>query len=222
MAAHDELVMAVPTAELFRAGTFQGLQVGGEAWLDYVFEPRHSRFLPRAAAETDPSWKQVIPYVILACGDEVYCYRRGQQSTEARLRALHSVGLGGHIRPSDESFFNQPGWPAYQAALRRELEEEVEIGATFEGERLVGLINDDATPVGQVHIGLVHLFRLSAPQVKARETKIAAGRFATPAALVAPDGPSFESWSQFCLQGWRQLAAHRGWRAPTAQSGVSR
>ncbi|HVA63073.1 MAG TPA: hypothetical protein VNF74_05055, partial [Terriglobales bacterium] len=164
----------------------------------------------------------VIPYVILACGDEVYCYRRGQQSTEARLRALHSVGLGGHIRPSDESFFNQPGWPAYQAALRRELEEEVAIGATIEGERLVGLINDDATPVGQVHIGLVHLFRLSAPQVKARETKIAAGRFATPAALVAPDGPSFESWSQFCLQGWRQLAAHRGWRAPTAQSGVSR
>ncbi len=208
--------MAVPTAELFRAGSFQGLQVGGGAWLDYLFEPRHSRFLPRAAAEADPSWKQVIPYVILACGGEVYCYRRGLQSTEARLRALHSVGLGGHIRPSDETFFQEPGWPAYQAALRRELEEEVAVGAAIESERLVGLINDDATPVGQVHIGLVHLFRLAAPAVKAREAKIAAGRFAPPQALLAPGGPSFESWSQFCLAGWDQLAAHPGWPPPAA------
>lgn len=214
--AMEEMVLAVPRAGLFAAGHFQGLAVGGAAWLEYVFEPRNSRFLPRAAAETDPAWKQMIPYVLLTCGEEVFCYRRGQRSTEARLRALHSVGLGGHIRASDETFFEEPGWPAYQAALRRELEEEVSIGAQIAEERLVGLINDDATPVGEVHIGLVHIWRLAAPAVTARESKIAAGHFATPASLLAPGAPELETWSRFCLEGWAQLARQPGWRPPSS------
>lgn len=197
--------MAVPAAELFRAGGFQGLAVGAAAWLPCLFDPRHSRFLPRAQAENDPAWKQVIPYVILHCAGEVFCYRRGQASTESRLRALHSVGLGGHIRPTDETFFAQPGRAAYDAALRRELDEEVALGAAVEAEHLIGLINDDSTPVGQVHIGVVHLWRLAAPAVKAREAKIAAGRFASPAALLAQPGLELESWSRLCLEDWENV-----------------
>ncbi|TAN22968.1 MAG: phosphoesterase [Acidobacteria bacterium] len=207
----DELVMAVPAAGLWERGRFQGLQVGGKAWLEYVFEPRHSRFLPRAQAESDPGWKQVIPYVILSCGEAVFCYRRGQRSTEARLRALHSVGLGGHIRHSDDSLFAAPGWAAYREALRRELREEVELGAAVASERLVGLINDDATEVGRVHIGLVHLLELAAPAVRARESKIAAGRFAPVAELRGERAPAMESWSAFCLKGWEQMQSQSGW-----------
>src|SRR5579875_2375201 len=192
--ADDELVMAVPAEGLFAPGRFQGLMPGGAAWLEYIFEPRHSRFLPRAQAETDPSWKQVIPYVVLTRGGEVFCYRRGQRSSEARLRALHSIGLGGHIRHSDETIFQEPGWPAYQAALERELAEEVAVGAAVTGDRLVGLINDDATPVGQVHIGLVHLRELAGTEVHARESKIAAAGFRPLAGLPA-EGEEMESWS---------------------------
>src|SRR5690348_7546170 len=159
----SELVMAVPRAVAFAPGEFQGLLAGGEAYRERIFDPANSRFLPRAAAEEDPTWKQVIPYVILAYGDRVFCYRRGQRSTETRLRALHSVGLGGHIRHSDDSLFTAPGRAAYDAGLERELNEEVEIAAPVIEDRLVGLINDDATPVGQVHIGLVHVRRLAAP-----------------------------------------------------------
>ncbi|HEY7837115.1 MAG TPA: hypothetical protein VIC54_00795 [Terriglobales bacterium] len=201
----EELVMAVPRAVLFEPGYFQGLQVGGGAWLERIFEPRNSRFLPRAAAEEDPSWKQVIPYVILVHEDKVFCYRRGQRSTEARLRALHSVGLGGHIRHTDDSLFTAPGRPAYDAALERELAEEVEIGAAVLSDTLVGLINDDTTPVGRVHIGLVHVRRLAAPAVRPREQKIAAPRFATVAELLGGETAELESWSRLCLEQWERL-----------------
>ncbi|MGH9480462.1 MAG: hypothetical protein ACRD1L_00055 [Terriglobales bacterium] len=215
MAAHDELVMVVRTEELFRPGYFHGLQLGDTAplgdWMRTVFEPRHSRFLPRAQAETDPSWKQVIPYVVLACGDEVFCYRRGLRSSEARLHKLHSIGLGGHIRASDERLFTPPGWPAYDAALRRELAEEVELGAAVREERLVGLLNDDSTDVGQVHVGLVHLWRLAAPAVAPRESKIADGRFLPIAALAARGADQFETWSQLVLGEWNRLNDQTGW-----------
>ncbi|HET9783790.1 MAG TPA: hypothetical protein VFP94_02405 [Terriglobales bacterium] len=206
----EELVLAVPTAGLWGQGEFQGVKVGGTAWLEYVFEPRHSRFLPRAAAEQDPAWKQIIPYIVLACDDKVFCYRRGQRSTETRLRALRSVGLGGHIRHSDDSLFSAPGWPAYEAALRRELEEEVELQAPIRRQRLVGLINDDATEVGKVHLGLIHILELAEPRVRAREQKIAGGQFA-PVAKLQRECEEFESWSALCLQAWPHLAPQPGW-----------
>lgn len=214
MALH-ELVMAVRTDELFRAGYFQGIQLGREqpldVWLRAIFDPHRSRFLPRSQAETDPTWKQVIPYAVLVCGDQVFCYRRGQRSTESRLRALHSIGLGGHIRASDETVFTQPGWPAYDAALRRELAEEVALGAAVAEERLVALLNDDSTDVGRVHIGLVHIWRLAAPVVHARESKIATARFASAAALAADGAGEFETWSQLVLSAWDPLQLQADW-----------
>ncbi|MGH9475232.1 MAG: hypothetical protein ACRD1C_02745 [Terriglobales bacterium] len=217
----EELVMVVEAAGLWKQDRFQGLQPDGDAWLDYVFEPRHSRYLPRSAAEHDPAWKQVIPYVILACAGRVFCYRRGPRSREARLRALHSIGLGGHIRPSDTSLFAASGWPAYQAGLRRELDEEVELGADIRSERLVGLINDDATEVGRMHIGVVHIFELAAPAVRARESKIARARFAGLTELRGRGAPEMESWSAFCLQGWERLQEQPGWQPrPGPQGGL--
>ena len=218
MKADNELVMAVRTEELFRAGYFQGLQAGGDAWLKWIFEPQRSRFLPRAEAENDPRWKQVIPYVMLSCGDAVFTYRRGRRSSETRLRELHSVGLGGHIRHSDESMFAAPGWEAYRAGLERELAEEVEVGAAVTEDRLVGLINDDSSEVGRVHIGLVHLRRVGAPAVRARETKIAGGRF-VPVAELAGSGSAFESWSELCLLNWERLQAQPGWLPAAAELG---
>lgn len=197
--------MAVPTEALFARGYFQGVECGGAAWLDFIFAPENSRFLPRSQAETDPAWKQIIPYVILACGDQVFCYRRGKQSTETRLVALHSVGLGGHIRHDDESFFVAPGWDAYRAALERELAEEVSIASPVVDDRLVGLINDDSTPVGQVHLGVIHIRRLETQDVRTRESQIAGGHWSSIDRLLAPSGPPLETWSQLALGAWTRL-----------------
>jgi predicted NUDIX family phosphoesterase len=56
----------------------------------------------------------------------------------------------------------------YRQAMLREVAEEVIIDTTYE-ERCLGLINDDSTPVGQVHLGIVHVFDLAEPHVRRRE-----------------------------------------------------
>jgi predicted NUDIX family phosphoesterase len=69
----------------------------------------------------------------------------------------------------------------------------------------VGLINDDETEVGRVHLGIVHIFDLDAPKVRPREESILESGFAPPAELVR-DLDSFETWSQICLNHLDKIA----------------
>jgi predicted NUDIX family phosphoesterase len=46
-----------------------------------------------------------------------------------------------------------------QKALNRELEEEIGVAPGNSDCTCLGLIHEDRTPVGQVHIGIVYLFR---------------------------------------------------------------
>jgi predicted NUDIX family phosphoesterase len=81
--------------------------------------------------------------------------------------------------------------------MRRELDEEVSV--TSPGRiRLVGMINDDSTPVGQVHLGVVHLFELERPEVTAREEGLAEPQF-LPISTVLSIKNEFETWSQICI-----------------------
>lgn len=209
-------MLAVPRKGLFAGGAFQGLlsasSAAGDAMLRYIFEPKHARFLRRSAVETDPGWKQIIPYVVLHCDRKIFCYRRGQRSTETRLRTLRSVGLGGHIRHSDEGLFAAPGWTSYHTAMERELNEEVVMIGDVRERPLAALINDDSTAVGQVHLGLVHLWNLPTPAVRARETKIADPRWETLEDLTSFGALEFETWSQLVLAHWAELRGEPGWQ----------
>jgi predicted NUDIX family phosphoesterase len=127
----------------------------------------------------------------------VFHYRRGSSGTEARLRALRSVGIGGHISEEDAA----GGSDAYTAGMRREVSEEVALDCGWT-EHFMGFINDDSTPVGSVHLGVVHLFELNAANVRPRETALADAGFA-PIADLAARLDEFETWSQFVL---RELA----------------
>ena len=82
--------------------------------------------------------------------------------------------------------------------MRRELEEEVVIESRY-AESCVGLINDDETPVGQVHLGVVHLVELEQPAVTPREADILDAGFLPVEELLA-DLSGFETWSQYCLR----------------------
>src|SRR5271170_7153842 len=158
MAKSDELVLVIPTKVLHDAGLFQGLNRDVEHYLPRLLDPRHFTFLPRSRAEDDPSFKQLIPYVVMKHGGQVFHYKRGQGAGEKRLRALRSIGIGGHINPIDHATGEHP----YRQGMLRELAEEV-ILATAYHETCLGFINDDSTPVGQVHLGIVHLFELEEP-----------------------------------------------------------
>ena len=193
----DEQVLVVPTQRLRDLGLFQGL-TRNLMHYEPLFEAGVAHFMPRAEAEEDPEFKQLIPYVVLRCGSRIFHYRRGKKGTEARLHALRSVGVGGHINPIDQRGFDG----IYAAAMLRELNEEVELPAGPPRLTPLGLINDDATPVGQVHLGVVHVLDLDEPTVKSREAALADSGFATVAELWA-DCDGFETWSRFVLSELR-------------------
>src|SRR5207248_645188 len=142
-----ERVLVVPTIVFHEAGLFQGFTPRVEHYLPQLLDPRHLSYRPRSQVETDPSYKQLIPYVVLRWQDQVFHYTRGKRATETRLQALRSIGVGGHIAADDSTLFDTP----YREAMFREVGEEVVLESAYE-ERCLGLINDDSTPVGQVHL----------------------------------------------------------------------
>ncbi len=188
-----ERVLVVPTRVLHEAGLFQGFSPHVEHYLPRLLDPARLSFRPRAEVETDAGYKQLIPYVVLRCGEEVFAYVRGGRGGEGRLHALRSVGIGGHVSAEDAGVSADP----YREGMRRELAEEVELGAPA-AEQCIGLINDDRTPVGQVHLGIVHILRLERPDVRPRDPALTAAGFA-PLAELRKRRDEFETWSQFLL-----------------------
>jgi predicted NUDIX family phosphoesterase len=195
---HRGRVLVVPGAELDRLGRFQGFCGEVDRYLDVLLRPECAEFRPRADVEDDPSYKQLIPYVIFRCGPDVLCYTRGTSQGEARLHRKRSLGVGGHVDEEDAD--GRPTSAAYEMALRREIDEEVTVRSPGRITR-VGLINDDATPVGQVHLGVVHLYDLERPEVVPREAGLADCRF-VPLDQVRAEIEQFETWSQMCIQGF--------------------
>jgi predicted NUDIX family phosphoesterase len=198
MVKNDERVLVVPSAELDRLGRFQGFSAQAERYLSALLVPELMEYRPRSQVEEDPTFKQIIPYVVFRAADLVFCYTRGQSQGEARLRRLRSLGVGGHVSEDDAGAGKS--WAAYEVAMRRELDEEVVLESPGR-IRQVGLINDDATPVGRVHLGVVHLFELERPAVAPREEGLAEARFLTMAAIGSLRD-EFETWSQICIDSF--------------------
>lgn len=196
----QERVLVVPTAVFHRLGHFQGFCGDVRRYLPELIDPRQISFQPRSQVEDDPSFKQLIPYVIFrhrpADGSAwLFHYTRGTGQGEGRLHRKRSIGVGGHICWDDTLAADTK---PYSAGLRRELQEEVRVETPFEAA-CVGLINDDETPVGQVHLGVVHIYDVAQPRVFPREADLLQAGFSAVEGLIS-DLASFETWSQICLR----------------------
>jgi predicted NUDIX family phosphoesterase len=82
--------------------------------------------------------------------------------------------------------------------MRREMDEEVAIDTPYTA-RCVGMINDDETDVGRVHLGVVHLVDVEQPAVRPRETEIIECGF-RPVEEILADMTGFETWSEICMR----------------------
>lgn len=189
-------ILVTPAGVLDRLGRFQGFEPDADRYLSELLAPGTASFRSRPEMENDPSYKQIIPYVIFRSGDLIFRYTRGKSQGEARLHAKQSVGVGGHVDEADAE--GRATLDAYEMALRRELDEEVIVGSPGTLRR-VGLINDDDTPVGRVHLGVVHIYELDRPEVAAREEGLAEAAFVTLGQLRA-DAHRLESWSSIALK----------------------
>jgi predicted NUDIX family phosphoesterase len=183
-ATTGELVLVVPRSAVIEEPGWTGVRTDGfEAFLAAL--EADGTFAPRAAMEDDPAFKQVIPYLVLRDGPAWFLMQRTRAGADQRLHDRYSIGVGGHLNPGDADL---------RGGLRREWDEEV-VAAFVPEFRLVGLLNDDTTAVGQVHLGAVYVADAAGRPVEIRETEKLTGAFATPeeVAAVADD---LETWSR--------------------------
>jgi predicted NUDIX family phosphoesterase len=196
----EEHVLVVPTRLFRELGYFQGFQEGTNGYLEALTDPANVSYRPRREMEQDPSFKQLIPYVLFRYTDadgqqSLFQYTRGAGQGEKRLHAKRSIGIGGHISSTDSE---AASGDTYREGMLRELAEEIAIDSVY-SEQCLGLINDDETEVGKVHLGVVHLCDLETPSIAAREADICDAGF-TPVRELLANLDGFESWSRICLE----------------------
>jgi len=186
--SEGELVLVVPRASLMPEPGWHGVTDAGLDAFESIVA-RDGVFRDRAAMEQDPSFKQVIPYLVLRDGPRYFLMRRTRAGADARLHDRWSIGVGGHLNPGDGDL---------AGGLRREWQEEIE--ADFVPEfQLVGLLNDDTTDVGSVHVGAVYLAEAGGRPVVIRETEKLEGSFADAAAVAAVEA-RLETWSALAFR----------------------
>src|SRR5207302_4886967 len=198
----EENILVIKRSLFDQLGSFHGLNFEPRRYLDALLSRGNNFFLPRAQAENDPTHKQIVPYAILAFKDKVLYYVRGKKAGEQRLVAKGSIGIGGHLNESDESLF---AWDekAYRAGVEREVNEEIKIDTKFD-DRIVALLNDDTTEVGQVHLGVVYIFDLAEEKVEKREAMITNLAFLGKDELLKRR-ESLETWSRICVDSLERL-----------------
>jgi predicted NUDIX family phosphoesterase len=184
----EELVYVVPRAAVPDAADWYGTRTDGLDDFVHALE-RDGRYEPRGAMERDPSFKQVIPYLVLRDGPRYFLMQRTSAGRDERLHGLYSIGVGGHLNPGDGGLLG---------GLEREWHEE--LVADFVPEfRLVALLNDDTTDVGAVHLGAVYVGEADGRPVAIRETDKLTGDFADPEEVAAV-ADRMETWSRLVYE----------------------
>lgn len=203
-----EHVLAVTRNIVSNCGYFQEFEPNVSKY-KAIFNPSNQKFLSRPEAENDPTWKQLIPYVVFRRATQILTYVRSSNSGDERLQGKMSIGFGGHINPVDtkssvKSYIVDPhGFlsAAYCAGIYRELEEELVVNPGLHCHTIstAGLINDDSNDVGKVHLGVVHTIALTfAHQVYPNEESIKHLKWLTISSIRARE-KDLESWSRICV-----------------------
>jgi predicted NUDIX family phosphoesterase len=157
---HDETILVVKRTHLFASedAAWQGMRkVDFTQYIDLIQEKKE--FLPRSLMETDPRYKQIIPYLVFSADDRYFLMQRKSTASEQRLQNKFTLGIGGHIRETDIGSNSLMDW------ARREFHEEVAYNDSFTIEPL-GILNDDSNAVGQVHIGFVLLLKGTSSNIR--------------------------------------------------------
>jgi predicted NUDIX family phosphoesterase len=198
MKVATEQVLVVRREDIFPDGAWHGFVSENLDRHQRIIRERHF-FKPRSDVEEDPNFQQIIPYVVFKHGDRYLLTHRLRASSEKRLRKQYSLGVGGHINPGDLS-----GGDPILDGLKREWAEEVIYRGRFDA-RLLGLLNEESSPVSKVHLGVVFLVEGDSPDIEIRETKKLAGNLLTldEMRIYFLD---MESWSQLVYERLRTIA----------------
>lgn len=166
----NEKILVVPAEVIFAEGKWQGIKRDN---LDYYLDLIKSnyQFKRRGDVEEDPSFQQIIPYIIFNFENKFFIYKYLPKAGESRLVDTYQIGVGGHINDSDLNGARD----ILKEGMMREWNEEVNYNGEFLEKKFIGLLNDDSQPVEQVHLGLVYNFVGDSSEISIRETDKMAG-----------------------------------------------
>ena len=131
-------------------------------------------FLKRSECETDPTYKQIIPYVIVSYHNKYLLLKRLPAQGEKRLHGLYSIGVGGHIKENEDAGEKD----IIVAGTLRELNEEVALSRVG-APGYIGFLNDNTNEVGSVHLGLVFMLGANDDYFKINEPDKMTGSWAS-------------------------------------------
>ncbi|MDO8530520.1 MAG: hypothetical protein Q7S10_03920 [bacterium] len=167
----DEKVLVVPADVMFQKGKWQGMKKDDlEYYVDLI--KNNYQFKRRGDVETDPSWQQIIPYIVFNCGSKYFIYKYLEKAGEQRLVDSYQIGVGGHINQVDVNgspFGTAQGRDVLEAGMMREWNEEVEFKGSILEKKLIGFLYDDSRPVEAVHLGMVYNFVGDSPEISIKE-----------------------------------------------------
>ena len=167
-------------------------------------------YLDRIPAESDNLHKQIINYIMVTRQESILVYKRGNYNrVEDFLRGSHCIGFGGHVSQNDVNLFSTRDMGITEGAVQ-ELFEELRLSSLdkqrllkADGLRLVGVLNDDSSLVGQRHFALLFQYEVSDDPrwnyPERGEKSITQLRWLTPGLEPIPIW-QFEYWSQLCLR----------------------
>jgi predicted NUDIX family phosphoesterase len=190
---NEENVLVVPTSGINPLLTGKFTKTHLDRALDYILS--NYSFRSRALVEEDPSFKQIIPYVIVRFEDRYLLLQRTSKQTEKRLHGKLSIGIGGHINDLEVAGTHKN---ILHAGLERELEEEIHLMGQRRSLDLAGIISDDSTPVGQVHLGLVFILETDSPKHTVNEPDLMTAEWASLDQL-RERRDRMETWSQIAF-----------------------
>lgn len=138
----EEKVMVIPT-QMYQMQP--DLELCIERYSE--FKTRGSDDGKHKGVETDPRFKQIIPYLIYVRDGKILTYLKTKQSSESRLHGKWSIGIGGHINPADGK-----GIRAVFTAAKRESKEEIGLTPFFDDKKFVEIHTGKG--VSDYHIGI--------------------------------------------------------------------
>lgn len=153
----------------------------------------------RGDLEIDPTYKQIIPYLVLFDDkDHILYYIRNSKNSETRLDGKLSIGIGGHVEGIDAH--GTEDWIKH--ALLRELNEEFGDNIAIENLTPKGFIYREDTDVDTVHIGILFTAQISQGVIKPEAEEIAEVHFVSQTALyrLLETHPGLETWTKIAVK----------------------
>lgn len=160
----DEKVLVVARNIIFKDGVWQGIKTDNLNYYLNLIKTNY-QFKKRGEVEGDPSWQQIIPYILFSYKDKYFLYKYLEKAGEQRLIKDYMLGVGGHINPIDI----KNGKDILEIGTMREWNEEVDYKGNILSKKIVGILNDDTRPVEKVHLGLIYHFIGDSPKISVKE-----------------------------------------------------